>query len=67
MNAVRQSSTHPTNPTQKPARAITRPVQPIRNARRERDFGIGYGSSSGYADPERPYAANAAQGFFRCR
>ncbi len=33
---------------------------------RERDFGVGYGSSSGYASNRR-YADSRGQNFFRCR
>ena len=33
---------------------------------RERDFGVGYGSSSGYASNRR-YADTRGQTFFRCR
>ena len=33
---------------------------------RERDFGVGYGNSSGYASNRR-YADSRAQTFFRCR
>jgi hypothetical protein len=33
---------------------------------RERDFGVGYGNSSGYASNRR-YADNRGQTFFRCR
>ena len=33
---------------------------------RERDFGVGYGSSSGYASTRR-YADSRGQTFFRCR
>ena len=33
---------------------------------RERDFGVGYGSSSGYAS-DRRYADSRGQTFFRCR
>ena len=65
MNAVRNTRT----PSTQPARAaLSRAVAPqVRNVRRERDFGIGYGSSSGYGSNERPYASSGAQGFFRCR
>ena len=35
-------------------------------ARRERDFGVGYGRSSGYAAP-RGYIDTRATSFFRCR
>jgi hypothetical protein len=43
-------------------------VQPISQARRthrERDFGVGYGSSSGYASGKR-YTSDWAQPRFRC-
>ena len=40
--------------------AVSAPV------RRERDFGVGYGRSSGYAAP-RGYVERSATGFFRCR
>jgi hypothetical protein len=36
----------------------------VRPAKRERDFGIGYGSSSGYATAA-PYAPNRITGRFR--
>ena len=38
---------------------------PQRSAHRERDFGIGYGSSSGYGQ-ERRYAESWAKSMFRC-
>ena len=34
--------------------------------RRERDFGVGYGKSSGYASTERRYAPAWRQAEFRC-
>ena len=34
--------------------------------RRERDFGIGYGKSSGYANADRRYAPTWRQAGFRC-
>jgi hypothetical protein len=34
--------------------------------RRERDFGVGYGNSSGYASNRR-YAPVEIAGYFRCR
>jgi len=33
--------------------------------RRERDFGVGYGKSSGYASADRPYAPAWRQAGFR--
>ena len=45
-------------------RANDRPAEPAR-IHRERDFGVGYGSSSGYASNRR-YAPQA-RAYFRCR
>lgn len=41
------------------------PASPARNERRERDFGTGYGNSSGYAAPRR-YATVCGLSRFRC-
>ena len=46
--------------------AVPRAPAPTASARRERDFGVGYGRSSGYAAP-RGYVDQRATGFFRCR
>lgn len=43
----------------------TRNTAPAR-IHRERDFGVGYGSSSGYGS-NRHYADSRGQAFFRCR
>ena len=51
----RRKTTRPTPMAAAPARI-----------HRERDFGVGYGSSSGYAS-NRSYADNRGQTFFRCR
>ena len=51
----RRKTPRPSAPTAAPARI-----------HRERDFGIGYGSSSGYASNRR-YADSRGQTFFRCR
>jgi len=48
-----------------PRAATSAPVQPARLVRRERDFGIGYGNSSGYAT-ERRYVRESFQPRFRC-
>jgi hypothetical protein len=52
-----------------PARASTPVAAPSvasrRLAPRERGFGVGYGKSSGYAAPTRPYSAPAAARYFR--
>jgi len=55
-----------------PARLVERRHSPRPNAqastpaRGERDFGVGYGRSSGYAAP-RGYIDTRATSFFRCR
>ncbi|MEG3790908.1 hypothetical protein V1318_12330 [Lysobacter sp. CCNWLW3] len=41
------------------------PVAPVRHVHRERDFGVGYGNSSGYASGRR-YTNDWAQPRFRC-
>lgn len=37
----------------------------VRHLHRERDFGVGYGNSSGYVNNRR-YSSNAFQPLFRC-
>ena len=51
-------------PTTAPRSAPTDVVRPIDRAR-VRDFGVGYGNSSGYATARR-YASNWGQPRFRC-
>lgn len=41
------------------------PAAPARQQYRERDFGVGYGSSSGYASHRR-YSNSSFQPLFRC-
>lgn len=38
---------------------------PVRHLRRERDFGVGYGNSSGYASNRR-YSNSGFEPLFRC-
>jgi hypothetical protein len=38
---------------------------PVRHLHRERDFGVGYGNSSGYASNRR-YSSSGFQPLFRC-
>lgn len=45
--------------------ALDAPALPARRERRERDFGTGYGTSSGYAAPRR-YASAPGLSRFRC-
>ena len=45
--------------------ALDMPAVLARRERRERDFGVGYGSSSGYASPRR-YTQDWATPRFRC-
>jgi hypothetical protein len=68
MNAIR--FLQPSTPASRPAREIihaTGSPSPIGNPYRrcERDFGVGYGNSSGYASAHR-YADTRAQPRFRC-
>lgn len=49
-------------------KSVTAPATqsaPVRHLHRERDFGIGYGNSSGYASNRR-YSSNWVQPLFRC-
>jgi len=62
MNAFRSSP--PTTPSPVQARRSVVVTLPVRHVHRERDFGIGYGNSSGYAS-ERRYASNWAPPRFR--
>lgn len=41
------------------------PTNTVNTRYRERDFGVGYGSSSGYAS-RRSYVETQVQSFFRC-
>ena len=54
------------NDRREPALALqtVQPNAPARRTHRERDFGIGYGSSSGYASSKR-YTSDWAQPRFR--
>lgn len=59
---------HPPTATDAPAREPPRPgpaAQPARHLHRERDFGIGYGNSSGYGCEEH-YARPWGPERFRC-
>jgi hypothetical protein len=44
----------------------TAPAAPVRHVHRERDFGVGYGNSSGYASSRRYTGNDWAQPRFRC-
>jgi len=56
----------PTTPVV-PPRPVNAPPRPLsyRQAARSRDFGVGYGNSSGYASGRR-YASNWGNERFRC-
>ncbi|MEH6414581.1 hypothetical protein [Pseudomonas sp. CGJS7] len=45
-------------------KAATTTPAPVRHLHRQRDFGVGYGNSSGYAS-NRSYASNWVQPRFR--
>ncbi|RPE80057.1 hypothetical protein [Vulcaniibacterium tengchongense] len=63
MNAPRLSA--PNAPAAAPLRTPLPAAAPARHVHRERDFGIGYGNSSGYAS-ERRYVREWMQPRFRC-
>ncbi|TWI05983.1 hypothetical protein IP90_00245 [Luteimonas cucumeris] len=64
MNALRNTRTAPPVPVRLTTVSTTAKV---RHVHRERDFGIGYGNSSGYGNPERRYTTAAGPSYFRCR
>jgi hypothetical protein len=63
MNAFRTTATSP-NPSSPSKNAIAVTL-PVRHVHRERDFGVGYGNSSGYASTRR-YVDSRSQPRFRC-
>lgn len=64
MNACRpQLTASNPRPNATPAIAVVIPM-PTRHTHRERDFGVGYGNSSGYASA-RQYASNWAPPRFK--
>ena len=68
MNAMTQLQTSASNARNSAAALNTSAVvlpMPIRHTHRERDFGVGYGNSSGYASPRRQYASNWAPPRFK--
>lgn len=48
-----------------PVQTAARPRPPVRGTHRDRDFGIGYGNSSGYGQ-DRRYAEGRTRSMFRC-
>ena len=63
MKTVRQSP----SPSQPRDVAVERRGAAVATTRRrDRDFGVGYGKSSGYASPDRRYAPLWRQAGFRC-
>ena len=63
MNALLRTDLFPAKSL--PSRAPANAPAPDRLVRRERDFGIGYGRSSGYGCTRR-YTSDWAQPRFRC-
>ena len=63
MNALLRTDLFPAKSL--PSRAPANAPAPDRLVRRERDFGIGYGRSSGYGNSHR-YTSDWAQPRFRC-
>lgn len=66
MNTIRsfQPAATASNPNPQPAGANVI-AMPIRHTHRERDFGVGYGNSSGYAST-RQYTSPWATPRFKC-
>ncbi len=66
MNAIRNvpSAAPQSSPNAQPAGANVI-AMPIRHTHRVRDFGVGYGNSSGYAS-SRQYASQWATPRFKC-
>lgn len=62
MNATFSLPTPVPTAAAKPANVV---AMPTRHVHRQRDFGIGYGNSSGYAS-QRSYVSDWAQPRFRC-
>jgi hypothetical protein len=63
--AIRQLNSLPSERRATPRPAVTA-AAPVRREYRERDFGVGYGRSSGYAS-DRRYASNwSGPTLFRC-
>jgi hypothetical protein len=63
---IRSFQTRPTpNPAPSTTNQAAQGADPVRHLHRERDFGVGYGNSSGYASNRR-YTTNWAQPLFRC-
>ncbi|MBF6023148.1 hypothetical protein [Lysobacter niastensis] len=63
MNASRNLQSTNSSPSRAVAAAVA--ASPVRHVHRERDFGVGYGNSSGYAS-QRRYTDQWAPARFRC-
>lgn len=61
MNALPRTAPAPTTPN----RPVGTSFAPVVDRNRVRDFGVGYGNSSGYATARR-YTSNWATPRFRC-
>lgn len=68
MNAYRFATSNPSAPSFNPSANASRPAvatTPSRPPHRQRAFGVGYGTSSGYAS-NRSYVSNNVVPLFRC-
>ena len=69
MNAYRFATSNPSSPrfnlNANASRQSTAANTPSRPPHRQRDFGVGYGTSSGYAS-NRSYVSNTVVPLFRC-
>ena len=64
MNASRNLQSTYSSPSRTVAAAVA--STPVRHVHRERDFGVGYGNSSGYASQRRYTTDQWAPSRFRC-
>ena len=64
MTHLQPSTSNARNSSNLSASAVVVPM-PTRHTHRERDFGVGYGNSSGYASTRRQYASNWAPPRFK--
>ena len=64
MNALTYLTRPNPNPAPLPTLQAALGAAPVRHLHRERDFGVGYGNSSGYASNRR-YTTNWAKPLFR--
>ena len=65
MNVRTFEARNPSSPSAQSKAAPAAQTAQVRHLHRERDFGVGYGNSSGYASNRR-YTSDWTQPLFRC-